>query len=272
MSDRARPVISLLGAVLGAGILSACFATRSDMRVLQQDIQTARLEAQRADSARARQLDAVSRLIGVVSDSVRELQTRVNRVQGDMRGEFREVQEQLIQIQELTGQSQRRLLDLRAEMEQRNQQMQQQAPPPAPGDSGKAPPVAATTPAAPGPAQLLSLGRQQLAQRSYGTARAAFDELLRTYPESDLAPVAQLHIGETWAGEGNAAAADAAYNAVAAKYPSSASAPNALYKLGLSMANQGKRAEARLFMERVVRAYPQSDAARLADDWLKANR
>lgn len=254
------------GSALGVLALSGCFATRNDVRVLQQDLLNTRAEALRADSARARQIDAVARLLGTLGDSVRSLHATVNRVQGDMRGEFRQVNQQLLQIQELTGQSQRRLQDLRAEMEQRNQQ--QPVTPPVTGDSAQPAPA----PAAPGPAQLLALGRQQYAQRSYGTARSAFEELLRTYPESDLAAEAQLYIGECWTAEGNAAAADAAYNAVVAKYPQSPRVPNALYKLALSQARQGKRAEARVFMERVKREYPQSDEAELADAWLKSNR
>ncbi len=261
---------STLGLAFGVLALSGCFATRNDVRVLQADIRSARTEAMRADSARARQIDVVARILGTLGDSVRTLHASVNRVQGDMRGEFRQVNQQLLQIQELAGQSQRRLQDIRAEMEQRNAQMQQQVvAPPVAGDTTQ---PATPPPAAPGPAQLLALGRQQYAQRSYATARSAFEELLRTYPESDLAPDAQLFIGECWTAEGNAAAADAAYNGVVSKYPQSPRAPNALYKLALSQAKQGKRSEARIFMEQVKRQYPQSDEAELADAWLKSNR
>jgi tol-pal system protein YbgF len=275
----ARRRVLVFGMSLGTLVLSGCFATRNDVRVLQQDIRTSRAEALRADSARARQIDALALILASLGDSVKNLHVNVARVQGDMRGEFRQVNQQLLQIQELTGQSQRRLADLRAEMELRNQQLMTM--PVAPPDTTTRPPgtpgaAAAPAPgpvtAAPGPAQLLSLGRQQYAQRSYGTARAAFEELLRNYPESDLAPEAQLYVGECWAAEGNAPAADAAYNAVVARFPQSPRAPNALYKLALSQARQGKRAEARAFMERVTREYPQSDEAELADAWLKSNR
>jgi tol-pal system protein YbgF len=261
---------SLLGIALSALVLNGCFATRNDVRVLQQDIRSARAEALRADSARARQIDALARILAILGDSVLNLRASVARVQGDLRGEFRQVNEQLLQIQELTGQSQRKLVELRAEMELRSQQPQQvPVIPPAAGDTA---PVAAPVPAAPGPAQLLSLGKQQYAQRSYGAARAAFEELLKTHATSDLAPEAQLYIGECYSAEGNLPAADAAYNAVVAQYPQSAKAPNALYKLALSQARQGKRNEARAFMEQVKRSYPQSDEAELADAWLKSNR
>jgi len=224
-----------------------------------------------APTRRARQIDALARILATIGDSVQNLRSNVSRVQGDMRGEFRQVNQQLLQIQELTGQSQRRLQDLRAEMELRNSQPA--APPPVTSPvTGDTTAAVAPAPAAPGPAQLLSLGKQQYAQRSYGAARTAFEELLRTHATSDLAPEAQLYIGECYAAEGNAAAADAAYNTVVAKYPMSPKAPNALYKLALSQAKQGKRTEARTFMERVVREYPQSDEAELADAWLKSNR
>ncbi len=123
-----------LGVALGSCLLSGCFATRNDVRVLQADIRNARAEAMRADSARARQIDAIGRILAVIGDSVQNLRANVSRVQGDMRGEFRQVNQQLLQIQELTGQSQRRLADLRTEMEMRNQQAPAVAPP-ATGDT-----------------------------------------------------------------------------------------------------------------------------------------
>lgn len=247
----------------------ACFATRSDMRVLQGDILNFRTEVARADSARARQVAAVAASLGTVADSVRATSERLTRFQGDTRGDVRAIQQQLLQIQELTGQSQRRLQELRAEMESRAQQTV--APPPVavtPGDST----VAAPVQAAPGPNQLYQLAYDQLRRGSYSSARAGFEELLRLYPTSELAPDAQINIAEAFAAEGTAASADSAYAAVVSNYPRSIRAPTALYKLALSMARQGKRPDARTAMDRVVREYPTSDEADLAREWLRLNR
>lgn len=246
----------------------ACFATRSDMRVLQGDILNFRTEAARADSARARQVAAVAAALGTVADSVRATSDRLARFQGDTRGDVRAIQQQLLQIQELTGQSQRRLQELRAEMESRAQQPV--APPVSatPGDTTNAAPVQA----APGPNQLYQLAYDQLRRGSYSAARAGFEELLRLYPTSELAPDAQINIAESHAAEGTNSAADSAYAAVVAKYPRSPRAATALYKLALSMARQGRRPDARSAMDRVVREYPQSDEADLAREWLRTNR
>lgn len=250
-------------------LTAGCFATRNDMRILQGDILSFRTEAARADSARARQIAAVVASLGTVGDSVRATSDRLTRFQGDTRGDLRAIQQQLLQIQELTGQSQRRLQELRAEMEARAQQVP--APPavaPAAGDTA----VAAPVQAAPGPNQLYQLAYDQLRRGSYSAARAGFEELLRLYPASELAPDAQINIAEAYAAEGTSTAADSAYAAVVAKYPRSMRAPTALYKLALSIARQGRRADARTAMDRVVREYPTSDEADLAREWLRTNR
>ena len=249
-------------------LTGACFATRSDMRVLQGDILNFRTETTRADSARARQIASVAASLGTVADSVRATSDRITRLQGDNRGDLRSIQQQLLQIQELTGQSQRRLQEMRAEMEARPQQV---APPPVatvPGDTTVKNPVQSS----PGPNQLYQLAYDQLRRGSFGAARSGFEELLRLYPTSELAPDAQINIAEAYGAEGSAAAADSAFAAVVSKYPRSPRASTALYKIALSFARQGRRVDARTSMDRVVREYPTSDEADLARDWLRTNR
>ncbi len=268
---RSRRRLALL-TPLAALAVSGCFATRSDMRILQGDIAAFRTENARADSARARQIATVAASLGVVGDSLREVSTRLGRFQGDTRGDIRQIQQQLIQIQELTGQSQRNLQNLRAAMEASAQQPQ--APPPVapvPGDTSKMA-AAPGAPAAPGPNQLYQLAQDQLRRASYGAARAGFEELLRLYPTSDLAPESMFYIAESYAAEGSPASSDSAYALVVSKYPKSTKAATALYKMGLSLARQGKKADARAAMDRVVREYPNSDDAELARDWLRSNR
>ncbi len=171
MSGRLVRALAPLALVVTGG----CFATRSDMRVLQGDILNFRTEAARADSARARQVAAVAAALGTVADSVRAASDRLARFQGDTRGDLRSIQQQLLQVQELTGQSQRRLQELRAEMEARPPQAVVPPVAPVPGDTAAAAPVQA----APGPNQLYQLAYDQLRRGSYSAARAGFEELLR---------------------------------------------------------------------------------------------
>ncbi len=256
-----------LGAIAIATIGLGCFATRSDVRVLQDDLVAFRAEAARADSARARQLEtmitAARDAFATLSDSVRDVSARLVKLQGDSRQELYSVEQQLLQIQELTGQSQRRLQDLHSEIETRNQQIMSSQPP-APGDT-----TAAATPGAPppGPYQLWTLANDQMRQESYATAREAFRQLVAAWPNSELAPEAQYWIAETLNKEGNTAAADSAYREVAQKYPQSPKASTALYKVGKLLEGGGRCAEARAVMDRVAREYPTSDEADLVKTW-----
>ena len=108
----------LLPAALVASA-GACFATRQDVATLQQDISTVRAEAQRSDSLRRVQLDRVLTTVRAVSDSLTQVGVRLTRFQGEVLGRLTSQDEQLLTIQELTGQSQRRLQELRADLERR---------------------------------------------------------------------------------------------------------------------------------------------------------
>lgn len=266
-------------AIALAVLSSGCFATRNDVRILQADIFASRTAAAQADSARARQiaalLTALTPTLNTLSDSVKDLSNRLLKFQGETRQEQRNILEQLLQIGELTGQSQKRLQDLRADIEA-NRQQQFVAPPvaPAPGDTTKRSATAPSTtsaPGQPGPNQLYLLAREQVSAQSYSTAREAFQELLRLYPNDENAPAAQLGIADTYAVEGRVAEADSTNRLVIDRYKSSAAAPTAMYRLGLSLSRQGKKGDARVMMTTLRREYPRSDEAEFAQDWLTRN-
>jgi tol-pal system protein YbgF len=244
---------------------SGCFATRNDVRILQGDVLAFRNETLKADSARSQQIELLARSLGAVNDSLREVNTRLGKFQGDTRGELRSIQEQLLQVQEIVGVSRATIDRLRGEIEERSTPTTPVIPV-APSDSTRP-----QTPATPGPNALWAMADDQLRRGSYGAARTVLEDLLRNYPTSELAPDAQLRIAESYAAENNVPAADSAFTLVAANHAKSPRAATALYKLGLSQARQGKRVEARATMARVARDYPASDEADLANEWLRAN-
>jgi tol-pal system protein YbgF len=259
-------------------VSSACFATRNDVRILQEDILSLRTMQARADSARAKQLAdmaaSLSASIGGVRDSVRDLGTRLTSFQGSSRQEFYTVGQQLLQLGELMGQSQAQLRNFKADIEESNRQTMElrvRTAAPATGDSGRTTASPTAPPLAEGPNVLFQIGREQLMQSSWSAAREAFGQLIANHPNSDLAPKALLHIGESFDGEGNRAQGDSVFRLVASKYPSDAVAPTALYKLGRSLKAQRKNAEARAAMLQVVTKYPRSDEATLATEWLAQN-
>lgn len=285
----------------------ACFATRNDLRIVHADLQAMRAERIAADTA-VQQLFAqvtadlarVAQSIAVLADSTHVQGATLHRLRNDVREDLQAIRQQLIMIQELTGQSQRRIQELRAEMEQRAAELAvpaplppadtlRQGPAPRPGsDSARRPPTrpgsttgaagtTAATPAptpaapaaAPGPAQLYQMGQDQLRRGSVSAARAVFTQLLDRHPQSDLAPQALYGVAETWADEGNGRAADSVYALVVLRYPRSEQAPNALYKRASAARATGQTQQATALYRQIVAQYPRSDAALLAQEYLR---
>jgi tol-pal system protein YbgF len=264
---------------LGAlAALGGCFATRSDVRVVQTDVASLRMEMVRNDAQIRADLAATTTLLRSAMDSLNQLGARTISVQGDVRGETRSIREQLLTIQTLLGQSQANINRLRAELEARNN-----APPPpvippvtdptttgvtgATGATGTTGAVA--PPVGPGPAQLYEQARGHLNRGSLSTARGLLQDLLLRYPTSDLAPEAQSSIGETYFREKNYPAADAAFANVVASYPTSPRAPTSLYKRAQIKELENNPTEAKKLFTEVTTRFPRSDEAALAADWLK---
>lgn len=265
MTSRFVRVLIAPAVILAAG---ACFATRNDVRVLQGDIarlQLAAAQAAAADTARSVQLRRIIASLSTISDSIRITNTNLQRFQGDVSISMRQVLEQLLTVQELTGQSRKQVESLRAQLEARAAEQVPVVPPPSPtGEAGAAAPAAAPGAPSPGPYQLLDLGRQQLARGATSAARAAFSDLLTQYPTSDLAPEAQYWIAEAYASAGNAVEADSVFALVAEKYPNSERAPVAIYKRAVALKVAGQTRQARTLLQQVLDKYPKSEAATLA--------
>jgi tol-pal system protein YbgF len=270
----------------------ACFATREDVQALHTDVQTLRADNARSDSARRAALDRVVASMDVVRDSLGLLSTRVVKMQGDVRGDLYNVGQQLLQLQELTGQSQQRVQELRATLERQRSDIASSSAPVAAqpsvsptgapiGPGGTTSPSSAAQPGAtsaspaagagatPGPNQLFQISLEQLRRGSPGAARTGLLTLLQQYPTSDLVPDAQFYLGEAYHQEGNAAGADSAYAAVVSRFPTSPRAPTALYKRALGMEEKGNITGARGLLNDLVQRYPRSDEASLAKDRLR---
>jgi tol-pal system protein YbgF len=250
----------------------ACFATRNDLRIVHGDLTAMRAEQVAADSVVQEMVAGVSRdlarvadLLATLADSSVAQGANLYRLRNDVREDLQAIRQQLIMIQELTGQSQRRIQELRAEMEQRATELAVPAPFP-PADTLRQGPVAA----APGPAQLYQMGQDQLRRGSVSAARAVFTQLLDRYPQSDIAPQALYGVAGTWADENNGRAADSVYALVVERYPRSEQAPNALYKRASAARVAGQAQQATALYRQIVAQYPRSDAALLAQDYLRA--
>jgi tol-pal system protein YbgF len=247
-----------IAAGLTAG-LAGC-VSKGDLQRVQDDIALFKAETARRDSARAAQLTELIRVQQRLMDSLGTSRRAVGQLRGDLASDLYNIQQQLVQLQELTGQSQQRLSELRTQLEARGEQIATTAP----GDTGRA----GTTSAASAD-QMYEASLAQLRRGSTSTARLGLREMLRVYPNSERAGDALYFIGQSFAAE-NPDSATAYYQQVVQKYPTSSRAGSALYNLGLIAERRKETRKAREAYQRVVQRYPQSDEAALARDRLRA--
>ena len=257
-------------AVASVALLGAC-ALRSDVRNVEDQITQLRDVQDRRDSERSRQLAEVIRLQQTLMDSITSTRAAVSQLRGDVANDLYNVQQQLVQLQELTGQSQRRLTELRTQLERRAEELQspESAPAGVPSDTGataNALPPAAAQPSA---EQMYQTSLGQLRLGSAGTARMGFRELLKAYPTSDKAPDALYYIGQSFETE-NADSALFYYEQVTRNYPQSPRSGSSLYHVGLIKERANDPSAARAAYTQVVKSFPNSDEASLARDRLKA--
>jgi tol-pal system protein YbgF len=267
--------VRLIAPWLGLVALGAC-ASKGDLRRVEEQLVLQRTDAARADSARAQQLGEVIQVQRRIMDSLTvanrnltALGTQVAGFKGDVANDLVSIQQQLVQVQALTGQSQARLTELQTQVEARSEQLNAPQPPAdsaaAAGGGGQAPSPA---PGGPSAEQIYGASLQQLRRGSPSTARMGFRQLLQTYPTSSRVPDATYFMAETFAAE-SPDSAQVYYSKVVESFPQSPRAASSLYKLGLVAERKKDLDGARNYFNRVLKDYPRSDEAALARDRLK---
>ena len=247
--------------VLPFALAGCMFATKSDFDKLQADIVGTRAGSSAADSVQRAYLVDVTRSVRTLTDSISAFSRRINTMRTATETDLAAMKEDISQLQDMSGQSERQLRDMRAAVEERAS---------VPDATSGGIDSAGGASGGPGPGQLLQAGRDQLLKGGNASARGAFAELITKYPRSDLVPEAMFYTAQAYAAERNAEAADAQYASLIAKYPSSPRVPTAMYKRALQMQATKKTAEAKRLFQDIIKRYPRSDEAALADERLQS--
>lgn len=235
-------------------LLAGC-ALKGDVRKVELQVQALQADLAKSDAAAAADRDTVMAAVRLLQQSLATQQAYLVQLRGDLRTELISVEQQLVAIQELTGQSQQRLTELRSRLETRAQQPDPNANPVPVGPSGN--------PTGPGPDQMYDVSLQQYRRGSTATARLGFREFLRVYPTHERAPDALFYVGESFEQSAPDSAA-AVYEQLVKGYPNSPRAASALYKLGRLAEQRGDKTAARNYYSRVIAGYPRSPEADLA--------
>ena len=143
------------------------------------------------------------------------------------------------------------------------------APPgPAAIPPATAPPAAMAAPAQvtldPNESRAYESAQSQRRIGNYQGAIFAFQNFLKQYPKSTLAPRAQYWIGDSYFNLRDYRNAIGAQQTLVKAWPDSPSVPDALLNIASSQAELGETAVARRTMEEIVGKYPASDAAEKA--------
>ncbi len=260
LPDRRRPVVrtrTALLALLAFVPLGAC-ATKRDVRDLRGEIVELRRQQDSLLSVVQRQNRALADTAAVTLDAI-------SRLRGDLGNQLSQMEQEHLQIQELTGQSQRRVQELREQIAERNVRMA--APGGVDTTAGAPAPAGAATDSS-GVEQLYAAAQANLERGATGTARAAFQQIVQDHPDSPRAPDAQFGIAETYYRDGDFENALHALEQVVEMFPGSARAPGALYRAGVIAQERGNNQRARDYFRRVVAGWPKSDEARMATEAL----
>jgi tol-pal system protein YbgF len=240
-------------ALLLVPLLGAC-ATKRDVRDLRDEMASMRAAQDSAFHDMQRQNRAL--LDSIAGQNA--------RLRGDLNNRFLQVDRQLVQIQELTGQGQQRLQELREQVDARARQEAARQAEAAAGSDTAASAGGSTASAD----DLYNTSMASLRRGSLQTARAGFQEFLRAYPGHRQAPDALFYVGETYNEGKDVQNALQTYAQVVQRYPASPRAATALYRAGTIEAGRGNRTEARAMFNRVVQSYARSPEATLARDQL----
>ena len=249
--------------VAGAG-LAGC-ASKGDVQMVQGEVALLKAETARRDSARAAQLAEVIQLQQPIMDSLTATRRAVAQLKGDLSTDLYNIQQQLVQLQELTGQSQQRLTELRTRLEARGAQIET-GPPATPGDSARARSGAAR---APRPTRCTrprwrSSGAAVSPPRGSGSGRCS----------GSIPPASGRRTRCTSSGRASPRRTPTRRPPTTGRWwrstPALRARPSALYNLGLLAERRKDNAGAREAYQRVAQKYPQSDEAALARDRLKA--
>jgi tol-pal system protein YbgF len=215
----------------------------STMDTLAQTVKT-------QNDATASKVDGVSSQVQTLNDSVDELKARVAALNKA--------------LQDLQAQSQ----TLAA------QQASQQAAP-----LGGAPSAGGPTPAGPPPAaapQAPPVGDlYQSALRDYNSARydvagSEFSDVLKYYPQDDLAGNAQFYLGEIAYRQGNYQAAIKAYDLTVEQYSGNPKIPAAQLRKGEALISLNQRDAGVRELRSLIQRYPQTPEAQQARSRLNA--
>ena len=262
---------------------SAFGVSREIIRIMQQ-LDTLQQTVQNMQKTIDTQSAVLRTLVEQVNDNVSSMRLTVADMQkasqknlADTGARFDSLTSQLQALSESVDEAKTRLAKLNDQMTKTQNIIQTlNTPPPAqvsePGSNAAGAPAQPPAPQLPDPDTLYKSGVSYLTGGQYDLAIQAFQEFLKDYGDSDLAPNAQFYIGECYYAEKNYQQAIQEYNKCLERYPSGNKLPAAQLKKSYALQAMGQRAAAERELRSLIQRYPNSREADLAKQRLRSLR
>lgn len=240
---------------LGGG----CVAMRSDIQLLQAEMADMESEM-RADQ------DRLLREIRLQNEAIIDsLRLQDIRLRGDFTSKLVQIERQLVTIQELTGQGQQQLAELRESIRATEEAMRAQ-------DTTSNAAAGGVGGGTDEPGDVFATAEAMFERGSLATARLGFQEFVSSFPTHDLVPRARLYIGEILEQEDEVDDAIEEYEWIIEQHAASAEAPSAMLRIALIERERGNDSRARSILNDITEVFPRSTEAEEARAELRRMR
>jgi len=261
-------------------------AASKEMIQLQTQVQALQDSLQQMQQTNAERMGVLQHLVEQTADSVNKMSVTVDSLSQSVKtqtdataakvdgvsGQIQTLNDSVDELKARVATLNKALQDLQAQSQNLSaQQPMQQGAPPAGGQS--APTQPASQPQAPQAPPVGDL--YQSALRDYNSARydvagSEFGDVLRFYPQDDLAGNAQFYLGEIAYRQGNYQAAIKAYDLTVEQYSGNPKIPAAQLRKGEALIALNQREAGVRELRSLIQRYPQTPEAQQARSRLNA--
>ncbi len=279
-----------LAIVLLAALPAASFAQKQEIREVQRDVASLQDQVRGLERTLNENVGRLTAMLQQVSDAVNKVNTNLAVLDATMRDRDKNVNAPVASMGTKVDAMANEFQGLRVTMEDMNARLgklqqsivdlgntvkvMQSPPTPPPGAgsptsgpgmaAGGAPPAGMTAEA------LYANAMRDKDGGAYDSALAEFNDYLRYYGTTDLAPNAQYYIGEIYYNRKDYDNALKAFDTVLERFPDNNKTLDAMYMKGRSLVQMGERTKGAAEFRAVIQRNPRSDTAAKARDQLKA--
>jgi tol-pal system protein YbgF len=256
---RLAPMLGALMLVLQLVSMPARAALFDDEEARKR-IDALKIRVDQLERSVLQRLDALEAKTAGMVDVLRDVE-QIKTDIAKLRGQFEVISYEL-------EQTQKRQRDLYQDLDTRLRKLE--GGPGAPGVNESAPPTGPPTAVASPPGRPGDAGSEQRAYdtaleqfkgSNYPDAVKGFQDFVRTYPKSPLAPSALYWAGNAQYAQRDFRGAIATQRQLLSTYPDSQKVPDALLNIATSQIELGETVPARRTLEEIVSKYPKSEAA-----------